>query len=211
VASNAGQCLWSGIAEHDKAKQTAERLLQEDMWSGWGIRTLTKKNPAYNPYAYQLGSIWPHDNGIIAAGFKRYGLADEANFVIRGMFDSIVRFDAYRPPEVFAGIQRDGDTDFPVLYPGGANIPQAWATGSIFQMIQTILGLRADAPHKRLYVHPTLPDWLPDIKLDRLRVGKSTLSLRFWREGEDSRWEVTECKTDNPEDEIQVVDEPDNP
>jgi glycogen debranching enzyme len=212
IASNPGHCLWSGIADQDKAKLTAQRLLQEDMWSGWGIRTLSQKNPAYNPYSYQRGSIWPHDNGIIAAGFKRYGLAEEANFVIRGMFDAIVRFDAYCPPEVFAGIQRNGDTDFPVLYPDGANIPQAWATGSIFQMIQTILGLRADAPHKRLFVHPTLPSWLPDITLDRLRVGSCTLSLRFWREGETSRWEVIAIQPDQgvaQEDQIQVVDEPD--
>ena len=214
IASNAGHCLWSGIADQDKAMHTAQRLLQEDMWSGWGIRTLSQQNPAYNPYSYQRGSIWPHDNGIIAAGFKRYGLADEANFVIRGMFDAIVRFDAYRPPEVFAGIQRDGAVDFPALYPGGANIPQAWATGSIFHMLQTILGLRADAPHKRLYVHPTLPNWLPDIALDRLRVGKCSISLRFWREGENSRWEVTDMQTDQgvaQEDRIQVVDEPDKP
>jgi glycogen debranching enzyme len=211
IASNAGHCLWSGIADQDKAMHTAQRLLQEDMWSGWGIRTLSRKNPAYNPYSYQRGSIWPHDNGIIAAGFKRYGLADEANFVIRGMFDAIERFDACCPPEVFAGIQRDGAVDFPALYPGGANIPQAWATGSIFHMIQTILGLRADAPHKRLYVHPTLPGWLPNIKLDRLRIGKSTISLRFWREGKDSCWEVADMQTDQgvaQEDKIQVVDEP---
>lgn len=207
IASNAGQCLWSGIADQDKARLTARRLLQEDMWSGWGIRTLSLKNPAYNPYSYQRGSVWPHDNGIIAAGFKRYELIDEANFVIRGMFDAIERFDAYRPPEVFAGIQRDGEVDFPALYPGGANIPQAWATGSIFHMIQTILGLRADAPHQRLYVHPTLPDWLPDIELHRLRIGPCALSLRFWREGKNSRWEVTHMETDkgvSQEDAIQV-------
>ncbi|MBV9230454.1 MAG: amylo-alpha-1,6-glucosidase, partial [Chloroflexi bacterium] len=214
IASNAGQCLWSGIADQDKAKHTAQRLLREDMWSGWGIRTLSRNNPAYNPYSYQRGSVWPHDNGIIAAGFKRYGLADEANFVIRGMFDAIERFDAYRPPEVFAGIQRDGNVDFPALYPGGANIPQAWATGSIFHMIQAILGLRADAPHKRLYVHPTLPDWLPDIELYRLRIGPCAVSLRFWLEGENSRWEVADIQTDQgvaQEDKIQVVDEPDKP
>src|SRR6185437_4494169 len=93
------------------------------------------------------GSVWPQDNGIIAAGFKRYGLVKEANQVIRALFDAIERFDAYRPPEVFAGLKRRGDMDFPVLYPGGANIPQAWATGSIFHMVRTILGLRADAPH----------------------------------------------------------------
>jgi glycogen debranching enzyme len=116
------------------------------MWSGWGIRTLSKNNPAYNPYEYQRGSIWPQDNAFIANGFKRYGLTAESNKVIRGIFDAIERFQGYRPPEVFAGLDRQGDLDFPVLYPRGANIPQAWASGSIFFMLGTMLGLRADAP-----------------------------------------------------------------
>jgi glycogen debranching enzyme len=211
IASNAGQCLWSGIVDHEKAVRTAQRLLQEDMWSGWGIRTLSRKNPAYNPYSYQRGSVWPQDNGIIAAGFKRYGLADEANFVIRGIFDAIERFDAYRPPEVFAGVKRSGDVDFPELYPGGANIPQAWATGSIFHMLRTILGLRADAPHKKLYVRPTLPDWLPDVELQHMRVGSCKLTIRFWSEGHTSRWEVSSVDADQGtarEDMIQVLDDP---
>ncbi len=211
IASNAGQCLWSGIVDPDKAARTAKRLLQDDMWSGWGIRTLTSNNPAYDPFEYQRGSIWPQDNGIIADGFKRYGLDDEANQVIRAIFDATERFDAYRPPEVFAGVQRDGDFDFPILYPTGANIPQAWATGSIFHMIRIILGLRADAPHKRLYVRPTLPEWLPDIQLQKLRVGHCLISLRFWRQGQASHWEVTEIYGDEgveQQDYIQVMDEP---
>ena len=213
IASNAGQCLWSGIAEQDKAERTAQRLLQEDMWSGWGIRTLSRDNSAYDPFAYQRGSIWPQDNGIIAAGFKRYGMANESNQVIRGIFDAIECFDAYRPPEVFAGVQREGERDFPILYPAGANIPQAWATGSIFHMLRTILGLRADAPHKRLYVRPTLPEWLPDIELYHLRIGPCSITLRFWREGDRSRWEVQEIQADQgttQQDNIQVVDEPAN-
>lgn len=212
IASNAGQCLWSGIADQEKAERTAKRLLQEDMWSGWGIRTLSSKNPSYNPYKYQLGSVWPQDNGIIAAGFKNYGLANEANQVIRGIFDAIDRFDSYRPPEVFAGIQRRGEVDFPVLYPGGANIPQAWATGSIFHMLRTMLGLRADAPNKRLYVNPTLPEWLPEIELKHVTVGPCFISLHFWRDGDASRWEVSEMVAAHhtaKEDMIQVVSEVD--
>ncbi len=181
------------------------------MWSGWGIRTLSSDNPAYDPFEYQRGSIWPQDNGLIAAGFKRYGLANEANFVMRGILDAVERFDAYRPPEVFAGVQRDGNVDFPILYPGGANIPQAWASGSIFHMLRTILGLRADAPHQRLYVKPTLPDWLPDIELQHLLVGPCSLALRFWREGDVSRWQVlsSEAEKGTPQEAlIQVVDEP---
>ncbi len=209
VASNTGQCLWNGIAEPEQAKRIAQRLLQEDMWSGWGIRTLSKKNRAYNPLAYQRGSVWPHDNGIIAAGFKRYGLADEANQVIRAVFDAVEHFDSYRPPELYAGVQRKGDVDFPVLYPPGANIPQAWATGSIFHMVRTILGLQADAPNKRLYVWPTLPAWLSEIQLQHLRVGPCSITLRFWREGDTSRWEIRDINADDgtkQEDMIRVVD-----
>lgn len=211
IASNAGQCLWGGIADPDKAARTAHRLLHQDMWSGWGIRTLSSKNPAYNPYDYQMGSIWPQDNGIIAAGFKRYGLVKEANQVIGGIFDAINRFDSYRPPEVFAGIPRKGDVDFPVLYPGGANIPQAWATGSIFHMVRVVLGLRADAPRKVLYVNPTLPDWLTEIELQHLQVGSCYITLHFWREGKASRWEVRGITADkgvSKDDMIQVRDEP---
>ncbi|HJT57709.1 MAG TPA: glycogen debranching N-terminal domain-containing protein [Ktedonobacteraceae bacterium] len=211
IASNAGQLLWSGIVEPEKAKRTAHRLLEEDMWSGWGIRTLSSKNPAYNPYLYQLGSVWPQDNGIIAAGFKRYGLIKEANKVIRGIFDAIDRFESFRPPEVFAGTHREGVEDFPVLYPGGANIPQAWATGSIFHMLRTMLGLRADVPNKRLYVNPTLPDWIPSIELQHMQVGPCSITLRFWRENGNARWEVTDMKANkgtSKEDMISVQDEP---
>ncbi|MGZ3676943.1 MAG: amylo-alpha-1,6-glucosidase [Ktedonobacterales bacterium] len=214
VASNVGHCLWSGIADSDKAKRTAARLLEGDMWSGWGIRTISRNNPAYNPLSYHLGSIWPHDNGIIAAGFKRYGLDREANYVIRGIFDAARRFDLYRLPEVFAGLQRRGKrTDFPVLYPAGANIPQAWASGSIFHMLQTIFGLRADVPTGRLYVRPTLPDWLKDIYVHHLHVGAYALNLHFWREGDRSRWEVLKQAQDEhwaypAMPPIQVLDEP---
>jgi glycogen debranching enzyme len=213
IASNAGHCLWNGIADQDKAECTARRLLQEDMWSGWGIRTLSGKNPAYNPFSYHLGSVWPHDNGIIAAGFKRYGLAAEANQVIRGIFDSARRFEAYRLPEIFAGLKRKSKADFPALYPPGANIPQAWASGCVFHMIQTMLGLRADAPHRQLHVNPTLPDWLPELQLQQLRVGHCSFNLHFWREGDFSRWEVLDMTADQgvaQEERIQVSDEPGN-
>ncbi|MBO0791552.1 MAG: hypothetical protein J2P36_11470, partial [Ktedonobacteraceae bacterium] len=210
VSSDAGHCLWSGIAEPEKARRTARRLLRDDMWSGWGVRTISSANPAYNPYSYHLGSVWPHDNSIIAAGFKRYGLVDEANRVIRGIFDAARSFEAYRLPEVFAGLTREGRVDFPALYPGGANVPQAWASGCIFQMLQAMLGLRADAPHGRLYVHPSLPRWLPEVELRGVHVGSSTITLRFWREGDRSRWEVCAIATEGAGEggEIQVVEDP---
>lgn len=208
IASNAGQCLWSGIADPDKAARMARRLLKEDMWSGWGIRTLSAQNPAYNPLAYQRGSVWPQDNGIIAEGLKRYGLIDETHTVIRGIFDAIEHFEAFRPPEVFAGLQRRGPLDFPVLYPSGANIPQAWATGTIFHMLRTLLGLRADAPHGKLYVNPALPTWLPMLEIHRLRVGGCTLNLLFWLEQGHSYWRVLDRQAASEEQLIEVLEEP---
>ncbi len=207
IASNAGQCLWSGIADPDKAARTARRLLREDMWSGWGIRTLSANNPAYNPLAYQRGSVWPQDNGIIAEGFKRYGLIDEMYTVIRGIFDAIEHFEAFRPPEVFAGTTRRGTLDFPVLFPSGANIPQGWATGAIFHMLRTMLGLRADAPHKCLYVQPTLPEWLPTLEIQRLRVGACSLNLLFWREHDHTYWRVLDRQAESDDQLIEVVNE----
>ena len=169
------------------------------MWSGGGIRTLSADHPAYNPFSYQLGSVWPHDNGIIAEGFKRYGFADDASRVARDIFEATSYFLGYRLPELYAGLPRQPGT-FPVQYVG-ANIPQAWAAGSIFQLVQTILGLQADAPAGCLYVDPTLPRWLPDVNVRGLKVGSSAVDIRFWREGDRSRWDVLVLKGD-----IQVAE-----
>ena len=187
VASNAGHCLWSGIATRDHAARTVQRLLQPDMWSGWGIRTLSAVNPAYNPFSYQLGSVWPHDNSIIALGMKRYGFDTETSFVAGGIFDAGRYFAGYRIPELYAGLQREPDS-FPVQYLG-ANVPQAWAAGAIFQLIQAMVGLRADAPAGRLYVDPALPAWLPSLTLQNLKVGNAEVDLLVMRDGDHSRWE----------------------
>src|SRR6266571_2997765 len=188
ITSNPGHLLWSGIVSRERAGRVVARLLEPDMWSGWGIRTLSEMNPAFNPFSYQLGSVWPHDNGIIALGFKRYGFVAEACRVARDIFEAASLHESYRLPELYAGLSRR-ITSFPVQY-SGANIPQAWAAGSVFHMLQAILGLRADAPNGRLYLDPALPRWLPDVTLDRLAVGGATLSLRFWREDDRTRWDV---------------------
>jgi len=189
IASNPGHLLWSGIVPPERAERLVQRLFQADLWSGWGVRTLSAKNPAYNPISYQLGSVWPHDNSLIAAGLKRYGYDSEANRVAEGIFAAASYFEAGRMPELFAGIERQPES-FPVHYPD-ANVPQAWAAGSIFFLIRTILGLEADAPQQRLRVWPTLPEWLPDLELTNLAVGKATVGLRFWREDAKTQWEVT--------------------
>lgn len=188
IVSNPGHLLWSGIASREHAGRLVKRLLEEDMWSGWGIRTLSSKNPAYNPFSYQNGSVWPHDNGIIAMGFKRYGFANEAAMIARDISEAASYFLFYRLPELYAGTPRELGT-FPVQYLG-ANVPQAWAAGSVFHLLQAILGLDADAHRNTLYVDPVLPPWLPEITLHNLRFGSSKATLRFWRENDKTRYEV---------------------
>jgi glycogen debranching enzyme len=192
IASNPGHLLWSGIVPKERAERLVQRLFQEDMWCGWGIRTLSANNLAYNPISYQLGSVWPHDNSIIAAGLKRYGYHQEVNRVAEGIFAAASYFDAGRMPELFAGIKRQNNS-FPVPYPD-ANIPQAWAAGSIFLLVRTILGLEANASKRQLKIEPLLPEYLPDLELTNLHVGDATISLRFWRDGEQTQWKVTDLK-----------------
>ncbi|MFQ4146637.1 glycogen debranching N-terminal domain-containing protein [Chlorogloeopsis sp. ULAP02] len=194
VASNAGHCLWSGIISPEHAADVVKRLLQPDMWSGWGIRTISTQNPAYNPFSYHLGSIWPHDNGIIALGFKRYGCAKEVAQVAGGIFDAAKYFASYRLPELFAGIAVEPGA-FPVPYLE-ANVPQAWAAASVFHLLQAMLGLQADAPKNQLYVDPYLPEWLPDITLRQVEIGKALVDLKFWREGNVTRWDAAVTEGD---------------
>jgi glycogen debranching enzyme len=188
VASNPGHCLWSGIVPPDRAGRVVRRLMQPDMWSGWGIRTLSADHPTYNPYSYQTGAVWPHDNGIIAMGFRRYGFVEEASRVARDVSRAASYFTQHQVPELYSGIERE-PTNFPVQYLG-ANVPQAWAAGSAFAFLQTILGFQPDAPRDRLYIDPVLPAWLPDLTVLDLQIGKRHFDLRFWRDGEKTRWEV---------------------
>jgi glycogen debranching enzyme len=188
VASNPGHLLWSGIVPPERARQVVSRLLQPDMWSGWGIRTLSADHPSYNPYSYQNGSVWPHDNGLIALGFKRYGYADQANAVARDILAAARFFMLNQLPELYAGVPRDA-TNFPVQYLG-ANVPQAWAAGSVFSLVQAMVGFQPDAPNGLLLIDPSLPDWLPSLVLRDLRVGPHVFDLRFSRTGDGTGYEV---------------------
>jgi glycogen debranching enzyme len=188
VASNPGHLLWSGIVPADRAARVVARLMAPDMNSGWGIRTLSADNPAYNPFSYQCGSVWPHDNSLIALGFKRYGFVREVAAIARDISEAASHFLLNQLPELYAGVPRNG-ASFPVQYLG-ANVPQAWAAGSCFALLQAILGIQPDAPNDRLYVDPWLPSWLPDVTLTDLRLGRRHLDIRFFRDGETTRWEV---------------------
>jgi glycogen debranching enzyme len=190
AASNAGHCLWSGIVPPERAAKVVQRLMAPDMWSGWGIRTLSAKHPAYNPYNYQTGSVWPHDNAIIALGFKRYGFSAEATRIARDISDAASHFLSNQLPELYTTIERN-EKSFPIQYLG-ANVPQAWAAGSVFGLLQAILGVVPDAPHGKLNVDPELPEWLPDLTVQDLRLGKHCFVIRFWREGGETTFKVLE-------------------
>jgi len=188
VASNAGHCLWSGIVPRERAERVVQRLMEPDMWSGWGIRTLSALNPAFNPYNYQTGSVWPHDNAIIALGCKRYGFGAEAAKIARDISEAGSHFLSNQLPELYTTIARD-ERSFPVQYLG-ANIPQAWAAGAVFALLQAILGFKPDAPRGKLYVDPLLPHWLPDLTVLDLRVGSHRFDIRFWRSDGETQFEV---------------------
>ena len=180
IASNAGHCLWSGIVSPERARDVVEQLLRPAMYSGWGIRTYAADQPGYNPIGYHTGTVWPHDASIIAAGFKRYGFDDASNRVVGHMMEAAQGFQDYRLPELFCGFDRS-DAHTPVPYPVACS-PQAWAAGSSFLFLETMLGLRAHADRKELeLLHPHLPDWLGKVTLTDLRVGDASVDLLFHR------------------------------
>ena len=188
VASNPGHCLWSGIVPPERAAKVVQRLMVSDMWSGWGIRTLSALHPSFNPYNYQTGSVWPHDNAVIALGFKRYGFGAEAARIARDISEAGSHFLSNQLPELYTAIERN-ENSFPVQYLG-ANVPQAWAAGSVFTLMQAILGIVPDAPRGKLYVDPLLPAWLPDLTLLDLHLGSHRFDIRFWRDGDEMHLEV---------------------
>jgi glycogen debranching enzyme len=188
VTSNPGHLLWCGIVPEDRAERVVRRLMAPDMWSGWGVRTLSADNPAFNPYAYQRGAVWPHDNAIIADGFRRYGFVDEANRIAADITNASSYFALSQMPELYAGIQRKPE-NFPVQYLG-ANVPQGWAAGSCFHLLGMMVGFQPDAIRGLLYLDPALPDWMPDLTLCDLRLGDQLFDIRFWRDGPATRWDV---------------------
>ena len=182
LASNPGQCLWTGIVAPERAGAVVERLLDPALFSGWGIRSYGADQPGYNPIGYHTGTIWPHDSSIIAAGMKRYGFHDQANTLIGRILEAAQQFPGYRLPELFCGFDRE-DTNVPVPYPVACS-PQAWAAGSPLLFTTTMLGLRAHADRRELDVlRPELPSWLRSIRLTNLRVGDGVVDLLFhsWR------------------------------
>ena len=183
VTSNAGHALWAGIARPDRARRVAERLMAPDMFSGWGVRTLSSTYPTYNPMSYHNGSVWPHDNSLIAQGFVRYGFRDEANAIVEALIEAGKRFPNARVPELFCGFQRDlRFSSRPADYLISC-IPQAWSAGMVFLCLRTLLGLEPDLERRRVVVDPALPVWLDRIEVQHLRAYDSLISFRVRRSG----------------------------
>lgn len=192
VGSDAGACLAYGVVDEDKVGAIADRLLSEEMFSGWGIRTLSSRHPAYNPFAYHLGTIWPSPNSVAAFGLRRYGFDNEMFAVAEGLFAASEVFDLNRLPEVFGGHARDARHPHPGLYPGACS-PQAWSAGAVILLVNTMLGLTPLAPLKTLVVDPVLPDWLPTIVVRNVQVGNARVSLRVTRNGAETDTEILDA------------------
>ena len=170
VTSNAGQLLWSGIVPEDRAASLVDHLLGDDMFTGWGVRTMSREDRGYNPIAYHNGTVWPHDNSLISAGLARYGFRDEANRIAVAMFEAAA-YTGFRLPEVFAGYPRS-ESRFPVRYPT-ASSPQAWATAAPFLWLRTMLGL--ETVDGRVSIDPVVPEVCGRIELH----GVHALGRRF--------------------------------
>ena len=180
ISSNTGHLLAAGVVPRDRARQVVDRLMQPDLFSGWGIRTLSSHHPSYNPFSYHLGSVWPVEQGTIALGLARYGFWAELDRLAAAVFDSTDLFVSNRLPEVIGGLPRDPDHPHPGIYPNSCE-PQGWSASMIVLLIQSLLGMVPLAPLGLLVVDPHLPPWLPDLSIEGIRVGGSMLDLEFRR------------------------------
>ena len=182
--SNAGHCLFGGIAAPERGSLVAQSLLAEESFSGWGVRTVATSERRYNPMSYHNGSVWPHDNALVAAGMADYGLREGAAKILAGLFDASLFLDLHRLPELFCGFpRRPGES--PTLYPT-ACVPQAWAAASAFLLLQSCLGLRIDAPARRLsFIRPILPPFLERVELRNLTIGEAGVDLILERRPDD--------------------------
>jgi glycogen debranching enzyme len=190
ITSNPGHALGTGIVPRDLAPVVADRLLASDLFSGWGVRSLSDRHPSYNPFAYHLGAVWPVEQATFALGFKRYGLDAHLERLTDAMFEAAFASDNQRLPEALSGQPRAA-VPAPVPYPQ-ANSPQAWSASAVVQLVQIMLGLYPFAPlHVLAVVRPRLPAWLPELTLRRLRVAQAEVDLHFRRKEDGSAsWRV---------------------
>jgi glycogen debranching enzyme len=191
--SNAGQVLFSGMIQPERAKTVMEGLMRPQFFTGWGIRTVGKQEARYNPMSYHNGSIWPHDNALIALGFARYGFRSAVDRVFKGMFNAASYMDLVRLPELFCGFRRTPEQG-PTLYPV-ACAPQAWASATPFALLQAALGLEFEPAMNEIRLrNPSLPAFLDEVILRNLRLGQSSVDLRLRRHGEEVSVQVIRSK-----------------
>ncbi|MGH3400678.1 MAG: amylo-alpha-1,6-glucosidase [Streptosporangiaceae bacterium] len=184
LTSNIGHCLWTGIVDNDKAAAVARHLMSDDMFSGWGIRTLAESMAAYNPMSYHNGSVWPHDNAICAAGLMRYGYVEPAQRVAEAILDTAEHF-GYRLPELFCGFSQQ-DFGTPVPYPTSCS-PQAWAAAAPLLMVHTLLRFAPEMPASKLWCAPAMPERYLPMRVGGLSLAKSRAAVEMWPTG----WEIT--------------------
>jgi glycogen debranching enzyme len=197
--SNPGHCLFSGIASQERASLVAHTLMSPDFFSGWGVRTVGCHESRYNPLSYHNGSIWPHDNAIIAAGMARYGYREFAGRILMSLLDVSSAVDLHRLPELFCGVDRRSGQG-PTLYPVACS-PQAWAAGAIFMLLQACLGISVHADEPSLvFDRPYLPRGIPQLSVRNFRIADNWISLHLERNAGPVRLEVLE-----KQGEIEVI------
>jgi glycogen debranching enzyme len=180
VVSNPGHLLYCDAVDWERAEKVARRLFQPDMFSGWGIRTMSKTAKAYNPMSYHNGSVWPHDNAMIGAGLKRYRQAGHLETLATALFEASLFFEGFRLPELFCGFHRVAGFG-PTRYPVSCS-PQAWAAAAPLELLRSLLGVEIDAPgHSLALDAPSLPPWPEWVELIGMRVGSARVDLRFRR------------------------------
>jgi len=180
--SNAGHCLFSGMATQEKEARTRQTLMNENMFTGWGIRTLSDREARYNPMSYHNGSVWPHDTAVIAAGMARYGFTEDVIRLTQALFDASLYIDLQRLPELYCGFPaRKGEA--PTTYPVACS-PQAWSVASVFLLIQSFLQIRIDAMERKVsFRNPTLPEFMDHLWISNLKCGEGYLNFKIYREG----------------------------
>jgi glycogen debranching enzyme len=179
LASNMGHCLWTGIVDPERAELVGARLVSDEMFSGWGIRTLATSMSGFNPLSYHNGSIWPHDTAITVAGLMRYGLIDAAHRTTKGLIDAAA-FTDQRLPELFGGVARD-DVPFPVSYPTSSS-PQAWAAAAPLLLLRSLLRFEPDFANARVHLAPAVPDWIGKVRLEGVPIMGGRLSIEAERD-----------------------------
>ena len=195
IASNPGHLLFTRMLPQERARMITQRFMHDDLFSGWGWRTMARDERVFNPLSYHRGSVWPHDNSIIAHGMALYEFREPANKVFSTLFEAALTFRDYRLPELFCGIHRR-EHDGPVQYPVSCS-PQAWASGAVFLLLTSVLGIRPSAPRKELnIVNPELPPFMEQLNIRNLRVGGSRVGLDFTRRGERTFCNVVEIEGD---------------